>query len=507
LALNDTITIGGITSPVEVNGTWTIGFKDTNYIYIDVGVLLGPMSPPPTFTGTATITANVAVADHSPRTHPSEWTRDYFVLPNAELAVFMNNRLYVPTAYTPGADGYASGGTYTKADFIVVTDVLDPVHFFFPNEFRINQGSADEIVDLVKYSADTAIVLKGTTWGVLSGLNGDVATSATLDMRGEQYGACASRSGVVAGKNMLFPSMKRGICGLQQNDLGQTRSVDTPFSNDLEGTIQRINWQAAGCIKLAWWDDKLYAAVPLDGAAENNAILVYDFRRTVRGGLLTFDFQSGAWDGVDEGPALCVQEFFEAVHQGKRRLCFLGTDGWVSIVEECWEGDQVGDATQPGGVRTVPLQTEVLTRGYAFAGPDQKRWKQAELVAGVWNAQLGVSALTGASGSERVLLPPTEWSRTRYLKPAGKADFVEGNANGDWAEPGRGDYSVRLITAGLKMDLEAGRWQELTVRRSMRAMAGRWGQLRVECWRGRIRLMGIGPVKSDGGRRAGVMVG
>ena len=491
-------------SPNEFNGVWEItGVTAGTFSYTMGTAVLSNT----TASGLITVTGSVVLAGQSPETNPEAWQEIYNVLPNADTGVFMNNRLLVPTAYTPGAAGYDSNACYTKTDFVVGTDILDTRHFFLPNEFRVNQGSADEIVDIVKYTADAAVILKGNSWGVMGGLTGDITTSATLDMRSMQYGGCGTGAAVAAGANLVFASPKRGIYGLQQNQQGQVRSVDTPFSNDLERTMGRVNWMAGDKIRMAWWDDKLYAAVPLDGATGNNAILVYDFRRQAQGSVFAFDFQSGSWDGVDEGEALCVMEFFETVHAGNRRLCFLGSDGWVNMLEECWAGDQVADDASPGGLSYAPIRCEVLSRGYAFGGRGQSRFKQAEVVLGVWGAEFGVEAQTGAAGSSVVVQAATSPGRTRYLKPVGKRDYVEGNANGDWGEPGRGDYSVSLVADGVRDGVELGRWQELTVKRNVRPLAGRYVQLRVSGTQGRVRLVWMGLLRGEGNRRSGVMVG
>src|SRR6185503_13349974 len=127
---------------------------------------------------------SIVLAGQSPDTNPEAWSRVYNILPNADDALYINNRLLVPTAYTPGSTTYDSTSSYTKKDFIVATDILDELHFDFENEFRINQGSDDEIVQLVKYSPDAVVVFKEKTWGILTGIALDL-TDLSLDMRGE----------------------------------------------------------------------------------------------------------------------------------------------------------------------------------------------------------------------------------------------------------------------------------------------------------------------------------
>lgn len=260
------VTIAGA-SPVAYNGTYLITVTDADHFTY---TFAGGTSPA---TGTITAQTSIVLAGQSPDTNAAAWHQIFNVLPNADDALFINNRLLVPTAYTPGATDYDASSSYTKKDFIVATDIQDDVHFDFQNEFRINQGSDDEIVTVVKYAPDTAIVIKGKSWGVLSNIGIDLS-NLTLDMHTDGYGGCAP-SAVVAGKDVLFPASQRGIVSITQNQLGQMRSVDIPFSNDIAKEIGRINWNYADRIRLAYWDDKLYCAVPLDsGMVSNTDLLV-----------------------------------------------------------------------------------------------------------------------------------------------------------------------------------------------------------------------------------------
>lgn len=497
------VNILGATS-AGYNGTYQITGKPNANTF--TFILPGGVAPTDaTALGTITAQSSVTLAGQTPETNPEAWQRIWNVLPNSDDAEYVDNRLLVPTAYTPGDDTYDASSHYGKKDYIVFTDILDPLHFSFFNELRINEGSADEIVAVKKYNQDTVIVVKGASWGVLTGMTGD-PIAPSLDMRGGDYGGCAPRSLVVAGINALFPSTKRGICSLQQNELGQTRSVDQPFSNDLDGVIQRINWSYGTGIRLAWWDDKLYCACPLDGASANNAMLVYDFRRDGTGSVLGLDLQAGQWDGYDTGAAINVVEFFEATHAGKKRLCYLGADGFVNLVEECWEGDQAPDASRPNGLGFVPVRTDVLTRGYTFNSSGQKQFTRLDLAIAVWNARFSVTKRTEAANTEAAVRTDVSFNRTQYLKPVGKTNYVEGNTNGDWATPGRGDYSVALLPGGIATGFALGQYQEVVVRPSVRTLSGRYAQFRVTSVLGRIRIASATPSASDGQRRNGILI-
>lgn len=251
------VTIAGATQ-TEYNGTFAISNVTANTF--DYTVTGAPATPA---TGTITAQTSIVLAGQSPDTNPEAWTRRYDILPNADDALFINNRLLVPTAYTPGDDGYDSTSTWTKKDFIVATDALDELHFDFINEFRINQGDDSEIVQLLKYDNNTVIVFKGKTWGILSNIRVDL-DNVTLDMRNPGYGLCARGAAVVAGKDVYFVASNRGVVSLAQTEQGLLQSRDIPFSNDIEPWIRRINWNLKHLIRLAWWDNKLFVSVPMD---------------------------------------------------------------------------------------------------------------------------------------------------------------------------------------------------------------------------------------------------
>nr|WP_294577603.1 hypothetical protein [uncultured Rhodopila sp.] len=592
------VTIAGAT-PVGYNGIWVIQNVTANTF--DYVMTLSQGTSP---IGTITAQTSVVLPGQSPDTNPEAWAQAYNILPNADDALFINNRLLVPTSYTPGDNGYDLTSEYTKKDYIVATDIQDDLHFDFINQFRINAGDDDEIVALVKYSNSVAAVFKGRSWGLIANIAMDLS-GVTLDMRRDDYGCCALRAAVAAGSDVMFASNRRGILTMMQSQYGLTRCVDVPLSNDFDAVVKRINWSYADQIRLAYWNDCLYCAVPLDDAmvwtgedlvasaveraeaaggagvysgghtqygyvtltglrigqwydytagnsaalstqmpgkvgasftagsgrfqamaptyyawgaqgvaptamvqpfysGRNNAIMVYDFRQGAQGTMFTGDWRPGQWAALDTGTALCVQEWFIARYMGQERLFFVAVDGTVNMMEEAWEGDQVLDGGSATGLSTSPIATEITTRGYGAEG--LKKVKRLELSLGVWNATVSVGVGSQAAGAFTPVRSSLSFSRTKYLKPAGRADYVEANANGDWAQPGRGDYSVRVIAGGVKPGVSAGQWQEVIVRPSLRPMQARYVQFQISSSTGRIKLKGLGPEKSEGQRRSGILV-
>jgi len=187
----------------------------------------------------------------------------------------------VPTAYEPASvDNYAtfSGGAYKKTDYVVATNYLDYLHFSFKNEFRINAGSADEIVDLFEFGTGTVIVLKTNSYGILANVALDLS-SLTLVMR-QGWGCVGRGAWTAVGPAAYVLSSGRGIMVIRQTDLGELLGVAVPLSAPVQKTIAAIDWPQAAAARLTNWDNKLYCAAPMTDGVKS--ILVFDFVASVR---------------------------------------------------------------------------------------------------------------------------------------------------------------------------------------------------------------------------------
>ena len=492
------LTISGA-AQTEYNGRFNITVVDeVTFTYRFAGSATTPATGTITCSNMSRYYAAAALtsAGESPDTHAAKWTRVYTVLPNATTALFLNNRLLIPTAYTPGGADAApwSSASYTKADFLVAADIFDPIHFGFVNEFRINQGDDSEILDLVKYDNNNVLIFKERCWGVLSGIQASLAY-ITLDMRAARYGLCARGAAVVAGKDVLFVSSSRGVVSIRQTEQGLLQSVDLPFSNEIDPWIQRINWNLAGRIRAAWWNDKLYVAAAMDDATVNNVLLVYDFR-------------AQAWAGRDTGAAICPQEFILATWGGRERLFFLGTDGFVSLLEEDPGGDQVRDLGAAGGLSTAAIATRAVTRGYRHEELAPKKFPSVELGLAVWNARFSVTANTGAARGSRALVANQSFSRTAYLRPFDALPWDSDNSGLDFDTPFRGNYSVALSAGGFQCGggLQPDQFQDVFLRQSARTLDGQFIQFTVTSDQGRCKLKSVAPAARPGPRRSGILV-
>jgi hypothetical protein len=195
-----------------------------------------------------------------PGVHAS-WLREWLVLPNCTNGIYVNNRLMVTTSWIPGGV-FESGGYGAKRDFVAASYVLDYRRFAPNNEFRINQGSADELMALVKIGDSSVLALKSASVGLLSNVTGDLS-ELNLEMIVRNYGVVNARAAAEVGRDVVFVSPRRGVVSLRQTEQNKIQGTETAFSNPIQPWIDQIDWTLGENIRLAYWNDALYLAAPV----------------------------------------------------------------------------------------------------------------------------------------------------------------------------------------------------------------------------------------------------
>jgi len=428
------VTIAGANES-EFNGRFSITkTSDTTFTYTTT-------SSNSTATGTITATNNkeyykcstITSAGESPSTASSKWTQLSTIMPNASHGVHVANRIIVPTKYDASSIAYGN-----KRDFIAVSDALDHKHTFFNQLFRINFGSNSEVVDLLVFDENRVLIMKDLDVHMMTGFivtdtNGTLTSSASVQPVIQNYGTPNRGASVVVGGNVFFYASRRGIVSMAQTEQSKVRGVDLPLSEAIQPLIDRIDARNESKIRLAYWDNKLWVACPIDGGnnGENNALLVYDFL-------------SQTWVSHDNGTAIKPKEFFIAEYNNAQRLFYIGTDGFINLVEENYEGDDVADLTQEDGLSNEEISSYLLTRGYGQPGVDHKTYRTASLNISVWNPKYTVKAKCDGVEESQTLCTDRTKSRTNYYRPFDALPFEQSNRDDDIANPYREDYSVTL---------------------------------------------------------------
>lgn len=395
-------------------------------------------------TGTITATNNkeyyscstITSAGESPSTASSKWTQLSTIMPNASHGIHVANRIIVPTKYDASSTAYGN-----KRDFIAVSDALDHKHTFFNQLFRINFGSNSEVQDCLVFDENRILIMKDLDVHMMTGFivtdaNGTLTNSASVQPVIQNYGVPNRGASVVVGSNVFFYASRRGIVSMAQTEQSKVRGVDLPLSEPIQPLIDRIDARNESKIRLAYWDNKLWVACPIDGgnSGENNALLVYDFLNQ-------------AWVSHDDGTAIKPKEFFVAEYNNSQRLFYIGTDGFINLVEENYEGDDVADLSKLDGVTTEQISSYLLTRGYGQPSVDHKNYRTATVNIKTWNPKYTIKARPDGVEEGQTLCTDRTKSRLNYYRPFDAAPFTPTNANLDHATPYREDYSVALITA------------------------------------------------------------
>ncbi len=169
-------------------------------------------------------------------------------IPNSRFGVYFGNRALL----------------VNDRDLVAASDVLDYTRYALYQNFRINQGDNDTLMAVAPFNASTLIMLKNQSVWRVDNVFGDLAT-VQLTKVTNQYGCVAPFSVVQFGTDLAWFS-ERGVESLKLTEQGQVQGVSISLSAKLPATLARLNWKHAAGIRGAYWDGKLYFAVPLDDA-------------------------------------------------------------------------------------------------------------------------------------------------------------------------------------------------------------------------------------------------
>ena len=386
----------------------------------------------------------------------------------------------------PNTGAYINGRFYVvdDRDDIYASDVYSPTNYDHANQlFSVAAGDGDEIVRILPYHDDYALVFKKKRIDYLAGINTPVVEGSSLaDVISignvtKQYGLVAEKAVVVYGENVAFLSYK-GVQTIRRVEEGKLMGSAVPLSAEIQPLIDRIAWDHVGCACAGFHDNYLFFAVPMDGATANNYVLVYDL--LARGG-------EGAWVGLWEGDLLKPVEFVE----DNEKFYFIAQDGSLKIMfsDDPWDSEDVFDDTplwtttaqyytgdivwrDKSGVETLwtaaadslgtdpltdsgtywtevtdpqhayDISSEVRTRFYRHGHKSAaKRHGRCEVVVKHQNPKWSVDVESENYNTLETVVSDREYDRTKY-DVCDKADWRNDNYNLDFANPYRKDYTA-----------------------------------------------------------------
>lgn len=387
------------------------------------------------------------------RTDAPDGTRP---IPLADRAELLNDRVLVITEDGQNVD---------------ISDIGEIGKYPILSRVRCDVGRADSIVRVFPFTQDGALVFKGRSLLLISGISGTLP-NLRVDVINPELGTIAGDSIASTGGDALFLS-SNGVYRVQQIVQERLQTAPVAVSQDIEPILrQRINWRAAAGACAAVWEDCYYLAVPIDGSTANNAIL-------------SFNFVNQAWEGVHTFPAgVQLDTLTLATIGGKKRL--MATDfaaGRQYLLYEDFED------CLPAGPADIACETTL--RSYLAGAAGRKRWSTIQVDTSEWHAEWGAALLVDGVSESAALYPPTlTRSRTRNTM-AGRRAWDATNARDDHGDAGREDYAVILQPAlVLGSGIVLSREQDFTNRFSTQEI-GRTCAVRVRGLRGRLTIRGV----------------
>ena len=159
-----------------------------------------------------------------------------------------------------------------------------------------------------------------------------------------------------------------GVYSTQFFDEYNLRGTETPLSEPINVTIQRINKAHQDKSVGVYFDNRYFLAVPLDTSTKNNAIIIYNFLNK-------------QWESIDQvGDADFHISNLLVVGEGEKRGVYGVNDiGGVQKLDERVDGvDRI--ITQVGGDEKTPnVPGSLTTRQYTLGSLERKNWKQFEM--------------------------------------------------------------------------------------------------------------------------------
>ena len=286
-------------------------------------------------------------------------------MPAPPYAVYHQRRLVMPFNFSVDAstDSFTSRGIL---DEVIASDILDTDTYdkIFA-QYRFNAGEADFNVALHSFSEDNLMVFNRNSIHLIS--NTTTLQGASTRLLTNEVGCVARQSIIQVGNQVIFLS-DNGVYSTQFFDEYNLRGTETPLSEPINVTVQRINKEYWENSVAAYFDNRYFIAVPLDTSTKNNAVLVYNFLNK-------------QWESIDQ---VNDSDFHISnllvVGAGDNRGVYAVNDlGGVQRLDARVDGvDRV--ITQIGGSqKNINVDGSLTTRQYTLQTLDRKNWKKFDM--------------------------------------------------------------------------------------------------------------------------------
>ncbi len=300
-------------------------------------------------------------------------------MPAPPYATYHQRRLVMPFRYS--VDAIKGQYTYRKIlDEVIISDIIDSdTYDEIYSQYRFNAGTADYTVGLHSFSDNSLLVFNRNSIHTVQNtvnLQGSVAKLLT-----NEVGCVARKSIIQVGNQVIFLS-DNGVYGTQFLDEYNLRGTETPMSEAINETINRINrnhWEESRAV---YFDNRYYIAVPLDCTV--NGVLVEAQRNNA---ILIFNFLNAQWESIDMvadetggvNKEWDIENLIVAGNGSARGVYAINQLGGIHKLDTRLDGRDrvVTSIGQPATTHSVPAS--ITTRQYTLGAMDRKNWKQFEM--------------------------------------------------------------------------------------------------------------------------------
>ena len=288
----------------------------------------------------------------------------YFVRqPATPFAVLNQRRLWMPYFNTSDS----SPVKRPNQDEIIASDILDGDTFdVLGGSFKITGGSSDFIVGLEPFTENKLLCFCRRSIHQLDGVSGSLA-DVQVNVVTPDLG-CSARRSIVQIANKIFFLSDQGVYGLEFLDLYNLRGLEVALSEAITPIMKRINQDYVDKAVGAYFDNRYWLAIPIDGAVENNVILIWN---TINGG----------WESIDtvNNVSFNVRDMIVAREGTKNSLYITTSEGGVHQIDGFDGGDQISVESGVSVPQTLDVQSILTTREYDGDTLDRKIFARSEV--------------------------------------------------------------------------------------------------------------------------------
>jgi hypothetical protein len=333
-------------------------------------------------------------------------------IPNSSQATYYQDRLWV----IDGKDEVAASDTL---DFNTYDDLA--------NNFNLNKGSSDFLVMTYPFGKNSLLVFKNRSILILENVQGSLGDATVTEIT-RQVGCIGINSVVSVGPDVVYMSDRNInlITLTATNNSVQHKTL--PLSRNISSLLKRVNWDYGYKVSMAYFDNKLFVAVPLDNAVFCDTVLVYNF---------VTESWFGEWNFASSF-SMGIQGWAVANYLGLQRLHAITEDGQILVT-----GEGQNDIS---GTNIADIATSLTSRAYNFEGNNATQ-RRMFVDLGTNRPEFTVTTYTdGASESSTILTDQTYARSESWLFNDSAYDLT--NANNDFNRAYRKDYSTGPLAEG-----------------------------------------------------------